>query len=142
MTDVLTPAQRSYCMSRIQGKDTRPEMIVRRSLHALGYRFRVHVRSLCGIPDLVFPGRRKVIFVHGCFWHMHACARCRVPSTRRDYWIAKMQRNAARDKRTQRELRRGGWRVMVLWECQISPARQERLRAKIVTFLRRKTGHP
>ena len=85
MVDVLTPKQRQFCMSRIQGKDTRPEMVVRRMVHALGYRYRLHVRSLPGCPDLVFPSREKVIFVHGCFWHRHNCRYGRVrPATRGD----------------------------------------------------------
>jgi DNA mismatch endonuclease, patch repair protein len=96
----------------------------------------------CSTPDLVFPRLRKVINVNGCFWHMHGCGRCRVPSSRRGYWIAKMRRNAARDKRTQQELRRDGWRVMVVWECQIGPERNDRLRAKIVAFLKKDARLP
>jgi DNA mismatch endonuclease, patch repair protein len=95
-----------------------------------------------GTPDLVFPRLRKVINVNGCFWHMHDCGRCRVPSTRRDYWIAKMQRNAARDKQTQRELRQSGWHVMVIWECQIKPSRENRLRKRIIAFLDKEVREP
>lgn len=135
MTDTFTKSERSRIMAAVKSKDTTPELLVRRLVHSLGYRYRLHVRSLPGTPDLVFPRLRKIINVNGCFWHMHGCARCRVPSSRRNYWMAKLRRNAARDRRTQRELRRAGWRVMVLWECHISAARQERLRAKIVTFL-------
>ena len=105
MADTFTRSERSRIMAAVKSKDTTPELLVRRLVHSLGYRYRLHVRSLPGTPDLVFPRLRKIINVNGCFWHMHGCARCRVPSSRRDYWIAKMQRNAARDKRTQRELR-------------------------------------
>jgi DNA mismatch endonuclease (patch repair protein) len=122
-------------MAAVKSKDTTPEMFVRRLVHSLGFRYRLHVRSLPGSPDLVFPRLRKVINVNGCFWHMHNCPRCRVPSSRRDYWITKMQRNAARDKRTRRELRKLGWQVLVLWECQIKPSREDWLRRKIVAFL-------
>lgn len=135
MTDTVPQSQRSRIMAAVKSRDTAPEMLVRRLVHSLGYRYRLHVRSLPGTPDLVFPRLRKIINVNGCFWHMHGCARCRVPSSRRDYWIAKMQRNAARDKRTARELRRNGWRVMVVWECQITTSSEARLRARIVAFL-------
>lgn len=104
-------------------------------VHSLGCCYRLHVRSLPGTPDLVFPRLRKIISVNGCFWHMHGCSRCRVPSSRRTYWVAKMERNAARDKRSQRELRRAGWRVMVIWECQIGRSPQSRLRRRIAIFL-------
>ncbi|MDI6451155.1 very short patch repair endonuclease [Anaerobaca lacustris] len=109
----------------IRSEDTTSELFVRRLVHSLGYRYRLHVRSLPGTPDLVFPRLRKVINVNGCFWHMHGCPRCRVPSSRRDYWIGKMQRNAARDKRTRRQLQRDGWGVMVIWECQIRLSHKE-----------------
>jgi DNA mismatch endonuclease, patch repair protein len=122
-------------MAAVKSRDTTPELFVRRLVHCLGYRYRLHVRSLPGCPDLVFPRLKKIINVNGCFWHLHGCPRCRVPSSRRRYWTAKLQRNAARDKRTRQQLRRAGWRVMVLWECQIRPERAERLRAKIVAFL-------
>lgn len=122
-------------MAAVKSEDTAPELFVRKLVHALGYRYRLHVRSLPGTPDLVFPRLRKIINVNGCFWHMHGCPRCRVPSSRRRYWMAKMRRNAARDKRTQRELRRDGWRVLVLWECQLRTAKEEQLRTKIIAFL-------
>ena len=122
-------------MAAVKSEDTTPEMLVRRLVHSLGYRYRLHVRSLPGSPDLVFARLRKVINVNGCFWHFHGCARCRLPSSRRGYWTAKLRRNAARDKQTQRELRRAGWRVMVLWECRIAAPQQERLRTKIINFL-------
>jgi DNA mismatch endonuclease, patch repair protein len=129
-------------MAAVKSKDTTPELFVRRLVHSLGYRYRLHVRSLPGTPDLVFRRLRKVINVNGCFWHMHGCPQCRVPSSRRGYWTAKMRRNAARDKRTQRELRQSGWQVMVVWGCQITPASYDRLRAKIVAFLEKDVKLP
>lgn len=135
MADTFTPAERSRIMAAVKDRDTRPEWVIRRFVHSLGYRFRLHVKSLPGTPDLVFARHRKVINVHGCFWHMHDCPRCRIPSSRREYWVAKMKRNAARDKKSERELRRRGWRVLVVWECEIQPAKWDRLKRKIVRFL-------
>lgn len=135
MTDTFTRTERSRIMAAVKSKDTTPEMFVRRLVHSLGYRYRLHVRSLPGTPDLVFPRLRKIINVNGCFWHLHGCPRCRVPSSKRDYWIKKLQRNTARDKRTQQELRKNHWRVLVLWECEISCAKQERIRKQILRFL-------
>jgi DNA mismatch endonuclease (patch repair protein) len=122
-------------MAAVKSKDTKPELVVRRIAHSLGYRYRLHVRSLPGTPDLVFPRFRKIINVNGCFWHMHGCARCRVPSSRREYWIAKMGRNAERDKAVRRSLQRSGWHVLVVWECEIHASRDEHLRKKITAFL-------
>ncbi len=119
MADVLTPNQRSRNMSAIRGKDTKPEIVVRRVAHRLGYRFRLHRQDLSGRPDLVFPRLRKVVFVHGCFWHMHSCRKgCVTPKTNADFWQAKRAGNVARDRRTVRRLRADGWKVLVLWECQ------------------------
>jgi DNA mismatch endonuclease (patch repair protein) len=142
MTDTVSQSERSRIMAAIKSKDTTPELTVRRLVHSLGYRYRLHVRSLPGTPDLVLPRLRKIINVNGCFWHMHGCCHCRVPSSRRAYWIAKMRRNAARDERTQRELRRNGWRVMVIWECQIGPLHENRLRARILAFLEKDAKRP
>jgi DNA mismatch endonuclease (patch repair protein) len=118
-------------MAAVKSKDTTPEMIVRR----MGYRYRLHVQSLPGNPDLVFPRLRKVLFVSGCFWHSHCCGRCRIPAARRDYWINKLERNAIRDKRVQRALRRQGWSVMVAWECQMQPTRLDQLQVRLGRFL-------
>ena len=115
---------------------TTPEMVVRRLVHAMGFRYRLHVKSLPESPDLVFRQLKKIIIVNGCFWHMHGCGRCRIPATRRGYWVAKLNRNAARDRRTRRQLARLGWRVLVVWECQTQPARLERLGPRLGTFLR------
>ena len=133
MADTLTPEQRSLCMSRIKSKNTGPELAVRRMAHALGYRFRLHRRDLPGSPDLVFPRLRAVVFVHGCFWHVHSCQRGRVPKSNVSYWAAKRLRNAARDRRSVAKLRRSGWRVLVLWECQL--CKPERVAARLNGFL-------
>lgn len=106
-------------MAGIRGKDTRPEMIVRRGLHARGFRFRLHVRRLPGTPDLVFPRRRAVIFVHGCFWHGHDCHLFRLPATRRELWRTKIGGNAARDAAAEDALAAAGWRVLTIWECAL-----------------------
>ena len=108
---------------------------MRRLVHSLGYRYRLHVRSLPGTPDLVFSRRRKIIDVRGCFWHQHHCGRCRIPKARRSYWLAKLERNRRRDQRNLRALRRAGWRVLVIWECQTTVAQRARLRDRIVRFL-------
>lgn len=118
--DKLEPAARSALMGRIRGTDTAPEMAVRRAAHRLGYRFRLHRRSLPGRPDLVFPARKAVIFVHGCFWHRHeGCAKASTPKTRTDFWSGKFARNVERDREAQDRLEEAGWRVLVVWECGI-----------------------
>lgn len=118
MTDVHSAQQRSFNMSRIRSGDTRPERIVRSLVHQMGYRFRLHRRDLPGTPDLVFPARRKIIFVHGCFWHMHRCRWGRVvPKTNCEFWQQKRMGNTQRDRRNYRELRRMGWDIMIVWEC-------------------------
>ncbi len=120
MTDTLTPRERSERMSRVRSTDTKPEMRVRRLVHGLGYRYRLHVRELPGTPDLVFPSRRAVIFVHGCFWHRHEnCALARLPKSRLDFWRKKLESNTTRDAAQQERLRELGWRVLVVWECQL-----------------------
>ena len=120
MADIMTQAQRSERMSRIRGRDTKPEMLVRRFLHRQGFRYRLHARDLPGRPDLVFPKYGTVIFVEGCFWHGHTCQKGRVPGTNPTFWQAKVATNQARDKRNQRLLRRHGWRVIRVWECQLA----------------------
>lgn len=122
MSDKLSPERRSANMSRIRSQDTAPEMRVRKAAHAMGYRFRLHRKDLPGKPDLVFPGRRAVVFVHGCFWHQHsdpACKNGRRPQSRPEYWGPKLDGNLARDARNIAELQRLGWRVLVLWECEV-----------------------
>lgn len=123
MTDVYPPEKRSAVMRRVKGRDTTPEMKVRKALTQLGARYRLHRRDLPGNPDIVLPGRRLALFVHGCFWHGHDCARgSRVPKQNRDYWVAKVARNVARDERTRAELAGQGWRVETIWECELKDA--------------------
>lgn len=119
MADVLTPEQRQLNMSRIKGKDTKPEMLIRRGLHARGLRYRLHDRSLPGRPDLVFPKYRTAVFIHGCFWHAHGCALSKLPATRQDFWQTKLAANAARDRKAVDALQTAGWRVLVIWECAL-----------------------
>ena len=124
MADVLTPAQRRLNMSRIRGRDTKPELLVRRGLHGRGFRYRLHRRDLPGRPDLALPGRRAVVFVHGCFWHGHGCPMCKAPATRPEFWASKIAANRARDLAAIRRLGEAGWRVLVVWECALrGPAR-------------------
>ncbi len=123
-------------MSRIRGKNTKPEMLVRRLVHAMGYRYRLHDKRLPGSPDLVFAGQRKVIFVHGCFWHRHAdpnCRLARMPKSRQEFWGPKLEGNRDRDQRDQETLIREGWRLMVVWECECG--QKEHLRNKLRGFL-------
>ncbi len=123
-------------MRQVRATNTTPERIVRRLLSARGYRYRLHRHDLPGKPDLVFVARRKIIFVHGCFWHQHACPRgSRRPATRPDYWNAKLERNVERDRRTRAALRRAGWRVLTVWECQTRRTRQPALQRRLVRFL-------
>lgn len=119
MADVLTAEQRRYNMSRIRGRDTRPEMLVRQGLHARGLRFRLHRRDLPGRPDLVFPRYRVAMFVHGCFWHGHNCPMFTWPRTRREFWQEKITKNRGRDRRTHASLKMRGWRVLTVWECAL-----------------------
>lgn len=120
--DTLTPAARSERMSRIHGKDTQPEIKIRRLVHGLGYRYRLHRETLPGKPDLVFSKRRKVIFVHGCFWHRHSdpnCKLARLPKSRLEFWSTKLESNRLRDLENHKKLTEDGWRVLVLWECEL-----------------------
>lgn len=119
-------------MARVKGKNTTPELTVRRALHRLGARFRLHRKDLPGAPDIVLPGRRLAIFIHGCFWHGHDCARgARVPKANRDYWLAKVGRNRARDADSRAALEALGWRVEVIWECELKSGLEERLKAML-----------
>lgn len=119
MTDIFPQAKRSWIMSRVLGKDTSTEIKVRSLTHRLGYRFRLHRKDLPGKPDLVFPSRKKIIFVHGCFWHGHECARgARTPKANRDYWIEKIRKNVERDCNNKVLLESLGWAVLAVWECE------------------------
>lgn len=128
------PDVRRKVMRSNKGKDTKPEMAVRRLLHAMGYRFRLHRRDLPGTPDIAFPARRKAVLVHGCFWHQHeGCRHGRVPATRQEYWVPKLARNKERDERAAAALTRLGWQSAVVWECEVQDA--ERLAIRLSAFL-------
>ena len=117
--DTLTIAQRSERMSRIRSTNTKPEVLVRKLLHRMGHRFRIHRKDLPGKPDIVMPSRRQVIFVHGCFWHAHSrCSVANVPKTKTEFWVDKFSKNKLRDKKNRRALRNAGWKVLVIWECE------------------------
>lgn len=136
MTDTLTPDARSARMARIKNKNTKPEMKVRGLVHSLGFRYRLHGKNIPGRPDMVFSGRRKVIFIHGCFWHRHAdsdCALARMPKSRLDFWKPKLERNAERDGETMELLRRAGWDSLVIWECELRD--MVAVEQKVVGFL-------
>ena len=135
MADVHSKQQRSFNMSHIRGKDTKPELIVRSLVHQMGFRFRMHGKGLPGKPDLVLPRHSKVIQVHGCFWHMHRCRYGRVaPKTNAEFWQNKRQGNADRDRRNNRHLRQLGWEVLVIWECWTRDP-ETKLIPRLETFL-------
>ena len=130
MTDVFSEEQRSYVMSRVGSKNTKPELLVRSFLHRAGFRFRIHGRKLPGNPDLVLPKHQTVVFVHGCFWHRHKdCRRATMPASRVEFWKDKFDKNVARDRKNLALLKETGWRAIVLWECEIAnvKGREERL---------------
>lgn len=136
MTDTLTRVQRSERMAGIHSRDTKPEMMVRRLVHGMGFRYRLHARSLPGKPDLVFVGRKKVIFVHGCFWHRHGSKKCklaRLPKSRLEFWRPKLEKNRDRDRHTKMELSRLGWEVLTIWECELKDIAS--LSARVRSFL-------
>ena len=134
MVDTVNAKTRSLVMSRVRSKDTNPEMTVRRLVHGAGYRYRLHVRILPGTPDLVFAGRRKVIFVHGCFWHRHKrCALARLPKSHLGFWLPKLEENRRRDMRNLARLRKMGWSVLTVWECELKNAKV--LETRIRRFL-------
>ncbi len=118
--DTVPADKRSEIMRRIKSKDTKPEIIVRRLVHSLGFRYRLHSKKLPGNPDIVFPKTRKVIFVHGCFWHQHdGCKSSHIPKTRQEYWVPKLAQTVRRDRESQLKLRELGWDILVIWECGI-----------------------
>jgi len=138
LLDNVSRAKRSEIMGRVHSEDTGPEMVVRRLVHTMGYRYRLHVQDLPGSPDLVFPRLRKVVFVHGCFWHQHRCKRGdRRPSSHTDYWLPKLRRNKERDRRVISELKKLGWISLIVWECQTIPKRQNTLAVRLDGFLSR-----
>jgi DNA mismatch endonuclease (patch repair protein) len=137
--DTLTPAERSAIMARVRGKNTRPELAVRRLAHGMGYRYRLHRRDLPGAPDLVFRSRRKVVFVHGCFWHRHPrCPNTRTPKSRVAFWTTKLTGNRKRDLANLRRLASTGWRALVIWECELR--HPDDVRRRLRAFLEGRGG--
>lgn len=138
MPDPFSPVERSRIMRAVRSTDTTPELAVRRLAHAMGFRYRLHAAELPGKPDLAFPRLRKLILVHGCFWHRHHCRSGRsMPASRVDYWQQKFERNVRRDRANRRKLRRLGWGVMVVWECQTRPRNRIALERRLQRFLSR-----
>jgi DNA mismatch endonuclease (patch repair protein) len=134
VADHVNPAKRSLIMASVRSRDTKPELAVRKMVHALGYRYRLHSKTLPGKPDLVFPSRRKIVLVHGCFWHRHRrCKYTTTPKTRVDYWEDKFSTNIARDKRTLQNLKKMGWAVATVWQCELK--NPERLARRLDDFL-------
>lgn len=132
--DTLTREQRAKCMSRVRGKDTKPEMVVRRIIHGMGFRYALHSKALPGKPDIVLTRHRKVVFVHGCFWHGHSgCKRSARPTTNAEFWDRKLDRNLARDRQHIRSLESDGWSVLVVWECRTRDV--DALQRRIGSFL-------
>lgn len=128
----MSPKRRSALMARIRGTNTKPELIVRRLLHKAGYRYRLHARNLPGQPDIVFLARRAAILVHGCFWHRHDCGRAYLPKTRKNFWQQKFARNIIRDRENQRKLKSAGWKVLIVWECELN---NPELGTRLIKFL-------
>lgn len=137
MPERLSAQQRGALMARVKGKDTKPELIVRSLLHRMGYRFRLHRKDLPGRPDIVLPRHKKVVLVHGCFWHQHpGCSRSKRPETKSDFWNAKLDRNVERDKETLDALGRLGWAALVIWECETKSPKE--LTVKLREFMAKK----
>lgn len=131
--DRVTKEKRSEIMSKVRGKNTSPEIVVRKLLFSLGYRYRIHYRKLPGCPDIAFPGRKKALFVHGCFWHQHGCKKSNLPKTRQEYWTPKLLKNRERDVKNQAALKKIGWDFMVVWQCEIRDIGA--LQKKMIDFL-------
>lgn len=136
MADVHDKATRSYNMSRIKGKDTKPEMLVRKFLHANGYRYRLHVKDMPGKPDIVLPKYKTVIFIHGCFWHGHKdCKYFTIPKTKSDWWDAKITGNIENDIKAEKALKKDGWRIITIWTCDLKPKKAEAQLNKLLSRL-------
>ncbi len=137
MADRFSERQRSYVMSRVSSKNTKPEIFIRRSLHRLGYRFRIHVPDLTGRPDVVLPKFRSLIFVNGCFWHRHrGCSKATTPRTNQSFWMDKFERNKRRDRRNYEILRKAGWKVLLVWECELkNEERRQKTMSRLVAEL-------
>ncbi len=137
MTDKISKTQRSANMRAVRSRSTRPEILVRRIVRRLGYRFRLHYSALPGKPDIVFPRQKKAVLVHGCFWHQHkGCRRATIPKSNRAFWLPKLARNTIRDSEQLKAIRKCGWRAMVVWECELK--KEYRLAAKLDRFLAKK----
>lgn len=136
MTDVLSKEQRKHCMSKIKSKDTKPEMLVRRFLFSHGFRFRLHRKDLPGNPDIVLPKFKTVIFINGCFWHGHRnCKFATIPETNRDFWLTKISGNIIRDNESVERLKQSGWRVIVIWQCELKPKVKDQTLEQLITKL-------
>jgi DNA mismatch endonuclease (patch repair protein) len=135
MPDTLTPSQRRHCMSKVKGKNTAPEMVLRRWLWSKGYRYRLHVARLSGKPDIVFSERKKVIFIHGCFWHKHHCGHFSFPKTNSEFWKKKIIGNVERDRNNEKILSETGWKFLIVWECEMKKGISQDLQQKILFFL-------
>ena len=135
MADIFNKEKRSLIMSRIAGKDTKPEMIIRKALFSEGYRYRLHRKDLPGNPDIVFPNHKKVIFINGCFWHGHNCKKAALPTTNKSFWKKKLTGNKERDKRNLAKLKAMGWKSLVIWQCQIKKNTLEIQINKVKAFL-------
>jgi len=132
--DIVSAKRRSEIMGLVKSKNTKPELAVRKLVFGLGYRYRLNCPGLPGTPDLVFPGRKKVIFVHGCFWHRHeGCPNARIPKSRVEFWTKKLERNVQRDQEVQAELKRMGWEYLIIWECELKD--MEAVAQRVKTFL-------
>ena len=136
MTDTFSSKKRSEIMRTVRSVDTMPELVVRRMIHSLGFRYRLHNKKLPGTPDLVFSCRKKIIFIHGCFWHRHRCKAGRsFPSSRTKYWKKKFENNQCRDSQNRRKLKKMGWDILIVWECQTKKKNINDLKNKVINFL-------
>lgn len=136
MTDVHDPTTRSYNMSQIKATNTKPELLVRKFLHAQGYRYKLHDKKLPGKPDIVLPKHNTIIFIHGCFWHGHTnCKYYKVPKTRTDWWLNKTNTNKANDAKAIKALKKDGWKIITVWECDLKPAKVEKTLSSLLKKL-------
>ncbi len=135
MADIFNREKRSLIMSRIPGKNTKPELIIRKALFSEGYRYRLHRKDLPGNPDIVFPNRKKVIFVNGCFWHGHNCKKAALPATNKSFWEKKLTGNKERDKKNLARLKAMGWKPLIIWQCEIKKNTLETKINKVKAFL-------
>jgi DNA mismatch endonuclease (patch repair protein) len=133
LADTVSPSKRSDIMRSVKNQNTSPEILVRKNIYSLGYRYRIHCKKIPGTPDIVFLGKKKAIFIHGCFWHWHGCKRSRIPKTNSEYWEAKIKRNQERDNKNYRKLVDLGWRVLTIWECEIS--NKIKLSERLINFI-------